>query len=897
MSTFVYAPGIRIYIKTESAGTLDISDDLIDYTLQRRSDGPSVLNFSIQNVHRKYDGLFTPNDEVIVEMKRVRWVRVFTGLLNSVPLLTLWPRVVAFSASCSLKRLQYWYWDPQLASSWAEATNAMSNGHGTADGGITNVILALLRDVVGWPANKAHIGAIPPNWFKLVIPYAQTLADQLVSADAQVTNFLNQYGTGNVGGTTVDGSSVNGTPTTVQAQGLFKNEVGQYNAEQLANAEIIIRVGKRRGIADNYIAGALAVAIGESHLSATIPNQQGDGGLGLFQQGPGWGSVARRTDPVQTSEHFFAAFQSTPVGVYAGKSAVWAALYVNDGWSNSSRRLQREPAQLPAHEKYYAYAQRLVTIYNSATVTGTAGADAVSVAAAKEAVAKQKGTGGAIPMAYDFVQKAITLTSTYPAIPYGDTTLSDIKRNPPRALGCSGFISWVLYQYFGKLPSGWSLQWAEDQYKWCVSHGGKELPLSEAAKTQGALLIRHPRGNKVGHVEISVGDGRTSVGATNSSHYASAHTIYLDQFDTAVLMPWFDYSQAQNGRPPQVYGTGATYDSNGNPTGPATEPYSSTAGFDPTNPIDRLFGDLIAPGPNPQEAFEQSMALAFAGPRALLNDQPLLPYIKNLVNASMRSFCSAPNGDFMAWFPDYYGLWGTAAIMTIEAVELQDFYVEWTDDYFVTHQYTTAGTVNYFDGFQGNMNPTFTPPDSGNATPFNDDRLVTAGIASIDIPAIMYALFGISLDEAEAEKFRQFIYRKFGARPDFKEMDGMVGKVAEIFSAMYYFMRQWTYQYNANVPLTFMPELWPGMLIQVPEYNFQAYVTAVTHSGQMGEGGGHQTMVNIAAPARLPDGTNSHHLIGLPIASGVLESTGNVVERVPMTAQAQKNARLLDGSS
>jgi hypothetical protein len=129
-------------------------------------------------------------------------------------------------------------------------------------------------------------------------------------------------------------------------------------------------------------------------------------------------------------------------------------------------------------------------------------------------------------------------------------------------------------------------------------------------------------------------------------------------------------------------------------------------------------------------------------------------------------------------------------------------------------------------------------------------------------------------------------------------MDGMIGKTAEIFSAMYYFMRQWSYQYNANVPVAFMPELWPGMLIQVPEYDFQAYVTAVTHSGQMGEGGGHSTSINVAAPARMPDGSNTHHLLGLPLAAGMVATDANVVTRVDsgMSAQAKRVTNALGSS-
>ena len=84
-------------------------------------------------------------------------------------------------------------------------------------------------------------------------------------------------------------------------------------------------------------------------------------------------------------------------------------------------------------------------------------------------------------------------------------------------------------------------------------------------------------------------------------------------------------------------------------------------------------------------------------------------------------------------------------------------------------------------------------------------------------------------------------------------------------------MRSWAYQYNADIPVTFMPELWPGMLVQIPAFGFQAYVTTVTHSGQMGQGGSFQTTVNIAAPARLPgaDGKSGGQLIGLPLAGGL----------------------------
>src|SRR5581483_10327444 len=131
MSTLLYSPGIKVYVSTANNGTIDVSDDLVDGTMVRRSDGVSSFNFTLQNTRRKYDGIFAPNDRIVVTMKRISWVRVFTGYLNSVPLLTAWPRVVPLAASCSLKRLQYWYWDagsPAAQTMVANALKAVQTG-------------------------------------------------------------------------------------------------------------------------------------------------------------------------------------------------------------------------------------------------------------------------------------------------------------------------------------------------------------------------------------------------------------------------------------------------------------------------------------------------------------------------------------------------------------------------------------------------------------------------------------------------------------------------------------------------------------------------------------------------------------------------------------------------
>jgi hypothetical protein len=71
MSVFMYSPGVKVYISTQNHGILDISDDLVNGTLVRRSAGVSSFSFGLQNTRRKYDGVFAPNDRIIVMMKRL----------------------------------------------------------------------------------------------------------------------------------------------------------------------------------------------------------------------------------------------------------------------------------------------------------------------------------------------------------------------------------------------------------------------------------------------------------------------------------------------------------------------------------------------------------------------------------------------------------------------------------------------------------------------------------------------------------------------------------------------------------------------------------------------------------------------------------------------------------
>ena len=76
-------------------------------------------------------------------------------------------------------------------------------------------------------------------------------------------------------------------------------------AEQAANAQLIVRIGRELGVSDRGIAIALGTAMQESSLrNVTFGDRDS---LGLFQQRPshGWGTAAEVQDAARATRVFF----------------------------------------------------------------------------------------------------------------------------------------------------------------------------------------------------------------------------------------------------------------------------------------------------------------------------------------------------------------------------------------------------------------------------------------------------------------------------------------------------------------------------------------------------------------------------------------------------------------
>jgi hypothetical protein len=851
----MYAPGIKCYISTSKNGILDISDDLVSGKMVRRSEGVSTFSFVLQNAFRKYDGIFTPNDRIIVMMKRITWMRVFTGYLNAVPLVTAWPQAVSFTASCSLKRLQFWYWDPALAASQNMVAQALASAPDPDDGGVTAAVLAILQNVVGWPASKVHIAGIPQEWIRWAYKIAKNVKAETAEADALAQQFYATLGAGGtVGG--VAGTGSGGGGGTVPTGALKAGTYGGYTIgkTQAGYAVLIFNVAMQLGGSSRDAVVGIAAAMDESTLQ-NLDHGLGTS-LGLFQQeaNGAWGTAAQRLNPTHAATAFF---------------SVLLKIKNRDSMTIGMEAQSVQRSATPDGSNYQRFAEFATQIVNI-LVNGQGASTAPGVPGGGGSTKTGKASG------QDLLATALDLADVNPHIAYqegGDappqTAAKDVK-----LLDCSSAMQWVYYHTLGGLNG--MPRTSQDQSAWCQS-SGKIVDAQTGLNIPGALMFAGQPGSAP-HVEMSCGTGHDTIGAHHSGTYYGVVEGTPAYWVCAGLPPHIDYSATDGKKPANssVPGGGTTSTGTaGGGSGAAglqLSPSSAEPWYDPNDQFDSLFGTTPWFPVFDQE--EASIAAVLTGPRALLPDQPLLPYLANLFKSTMRSWCSGPNGDLIAWFPDFYGIWGTAAIMQIETIELKDFTVYWDDTALITHQYTIAPPAQQLDLGSG-VSSGISIPGTGQTLPLDIIyAMTTDGIATIDIPAIMYALFGLEPTQAAAQKFIDYIYSRFGARPDLAELPGVIGPKGEFFSALFLFMRSWAYQYNADIPITFMPELWPGMLIQVPAFSFQAYVTTVTHSFQMGEGGFFDTTINIAAPARMPGpGNNSGgQLIGLPVAGGLTGS-------------------------
>lgn len=377
----------------------------------------------------------------------------------------------------------------------------------------------------------------------------------------------------------------------------------------------------------------------------------------------------------------------------------------------------------------------------------------------------------------------------------------------PGGFDCSGLTTWAFRSIGINIGDGTGAQMS----------AGQEVPHNLAALRRGDLIFPH-----AGHVVIYLGDG-TIVHAPQTGDVVRIAPMYFDISTVASVR-----RVAQNGGPnpaaprmnPMIAGPGVSAN-----VGGASGLGGGTGGTHSEQIARNLFSYMFEP-----MTFASGIADMWGlagGHKDFIDAQPLIQMIQAVCSSSLRNFQSAPNGDFIAYYPDYFGLDGKPATLKLEDIELKDVHVDYSDDNLTTHVYVAGDTTMY-----GQMTQV-------------EQWLDTAGTATVEDEWLFQRLRQVGLGDNMLSG--QDIMRRFGVRPLQYNATMSGSHELEFLMACQTFMEKWASQYQTQASFTFMPELFPGMRVILGDHKVQVYVSEVTHVCDFAQG--FSTSATIMAPS------------------------------------------------
>ena len=343
---------------------------------------------------------------------------------------------------------------------------------------------------------------------------------------------------------------------------------------------------------------------------------------------------------------------------------------------------------------------------------------------------------------------------------------------------------------------------------WTGQQVANGTPVSPANVQRGDLMFFGlPSSPEGGHVVMWLGDG-TVIHAPNPGDVVklSSAASYNPSLATAIRR------YAENGGP--------------DPTAPRTDPLLAGPGISPNTGStsgaaggtvvkhdEQIARNLFSYTFTPAQYISDVAMMwgQFGGHKDFIDSQPLIQMIQAVCGASLRNFQSAPNGDFIAYYPDYFGLEGKQAVMRLEDIELKDVHINFSDDQLTTHVYI-AGDFTSMGNDMGVLG-----------------WLSTAGVASVEDEWLFARLSKIGLGDLGSSLSGAALMARYGVRP-YQATITVAGKPElELLLAAQIFMEKWAAQYETRVAFTFMPELLPGMRVVIGDHNLQVYVREVHH--------------------------------------------------------------------
>lgn len=380
MKRLVYSPRTEVFVKADS-GIYDISPYVTEIKVNRKVNQVSNARVVFRNPgmqfteHKSAEGsvgpVFHPMDPIIISMTRIRNrpIQVFTGYCDTTPYFQLFPGPCVIEASCTLKRLQYTYFDPGLPFVWdflsqygwsvtptgIMATDADSSGvrqgndtnksNPITDQGFGGLLMAVLTNMGGWDPSNVKIEDLPQGIVELVTGLFEGFKSESEQADAEFQELIRRI-IGKTTGIAGDGSGSGGSSGPLS---------GGDNPEKIFN---YIR-------AKNLDCAAAGAVVGNAQQESGC-NPASDGGGLLQWQGSRWSGLvsfanAAGTGVTDLHTQLDWMWHELQTGYRGALSALQGSGSVSEKTIAFEENYER--AGIPNNENRVSYAQNAVSQY------------------------------------------------------------------------------------------------------------------------------------------------------------------------------------------------------------------------------------------------------------------------------------------------------------------------------------------------------------------------------------------------------------------------------------------------------------------------------------------------------------------------------------------------------
>jgi hypothetical protein len=856
----VYAPKAWVYTKDANENIYDLTNYVTAGQVDRLVNQVSTASITLRNPQKIFTSpatgvAFHPQDPITIFLQRKagKPVRVFTGYLDETPYYQMYPGTITLKASCTLKKLLYTFFDPALpyVTSFLEQYGWINKGDGTIvssqaystgqdgnptssglvpfsadgktanlnDGSMGKLLWAVLFHIADWHTEKIYVEAIPEGVPKLMAALMKDFDKGQEVTQKEFEYFMKKIigvssqGTGgsNEGGTATPSGPVAGLDKIVP---LVESTAKKYNipAEMvLATMYVETNMSDKDEPSNPHFGwfqvqtAAPPYAYGPwSHTTPTV-EQAHDLGLAcdaFCQAAAGWANA----DP---------SLRTAPYLQWAMK-----VQGVNEG---------NNPRYPETWSGYIATAKKNISEFggegNQALNPGTTDLGITEEQRGATDKSGKGGTGEGLTHYQAIIAKCNEIDEKHYTYVYGG------GHNPQYAptgggYDCSGSVSAVLhgagYELGGPQVASFYETWGEP------GPDPKGQVTIYAAKDGSHVFM------KVGNRFWGTSDGHNG----NPNQPGGQGPGWLPEAAGEGYLAGFT----------QIHPVGLEKPANVKITGSTSVPgeggtEGGGGGAGPQNMMSEASATAFTNEISFPSVEEQVVAVALTGQKSLMNDKSVMPFVQQLAQASMRNFMSLPNGDFFAFYPDYFGEMGhRKPYWLIDDIEVLGGGINLTDDNLATHVFAvgdntwpvnnellnmlfSAGTISVFNAFEsaGVLDRTSENVANNKNNP---------GFSSV-------------MDKGEAVKFLQ----RYGARPLVLDFPMVRSPMFEMLMAYQQFMMAWSRQFITPFTFTFMPEIFPGGKVGFPDHGLQMYVESVQHSWDLESG--FTTTAQLSAPSLL----------------------------------------------